>query len=77
MDERTGDWFGTTPSGRFGPIAWQGRFALGLYLVLVLFAVAIYADLQLICTVVGLYTLILGGVVLVKSDLADRLRPPR
>lgn len=75
--EASEHWFGTTARGRFGPTTWQGRLAYRLYVVLVLFAVLIYRDVALTVTVVVLYTLLLGGVIVVKSDLADRLRPPR
>lgn len=69
-------WFGTRSSGAFGPLAWQGRAALALYLVLVAFAIILYSDITLIVGVVILYTVILGLVVFVTSDLKDRFPKP-
>ena len=55
------------------PCSWQGRLALRLYLVLVLFALLIYSSWGLVLTVVVIYTLILAAVIFVKSDLSERL----
>ena len=73
----TPHWFTSTESGVVKPCTWQGRLAYRLYLVLVLFAVLIYSSWRLVLTVVVIYTLILGAVIFVKSDLADRFRDPR
>jgi len=66
-------WFGTSEAGMVRPCSWQGRLALRLYLVLVLFALLIYSSWGLVLTVVVIYTLILAAVIFVKSDLSERL----
>jgi hypothetical protein len=71
----TSRWFGK-PEGGFSlrPLTWQGRFALGLWAVLCVLAIALYtSQLGLMVFVVALYTAALAGIVLMKSDLRREL----
>ena len=64
-------WFGKRAGGfSFHPLNWQGRFSLVLWAVLCVLALMLYtSQLGLMLFVMALYTAILGGVVLLKSDL--------
>jgi hypothetical protein len=70
-------WFGKRPNWLgFGPLTWQGRAATGLYVLLLVVAVITYSRLALTALVVVFYTVVYVMIVLVKSDLKDRLGPP-
>lgn len=77
MAEGGARWFGTRESGGFGPLVWQGRAALALYVILVLFALVLYSDVGLIVTVLVIYTVALLAVIVMTSDLKDRIQGPR
>ena len=63
-------WFGPNEAGAFRPLTWQGKLAIALYLVLVVFALVLYSNITLIVTV------LLAFVVAYTSDiLKDRLPP--
>ena len=69
-------WFGPNEAGAFRPLTWQGKLAIALYLVLVVFALVLYSNITLIVTVLVLYTAVLAFVVAYTSDiLKDRLPP--
>jgi hypothetical protein len=76
MEEQGRRWFGRT-DGRFGfgPLTWQGRSAVALYVFLVLVAVVLYSSLSLIALVVGLYTIAFVLLVAFTSDLMDHWPP--
>lgn len=68
-------WFGR-PEGGFSlrPLTWQGRFTLILWAVLCVLAIALYtSQLSLMVFVIALYSIVLGCVVLFKSDLRAEL----
>lgn len=66
-------WFGKADGGfSLHPLTWQGRFAIILWAVLCLLALALYsAQLGLMVFVIALYSVVFGCVVLVKSDLRN------
>ena len=69
-------WFGPNEAGAFRPLNWQGKTALALYVVLVVFALVLYSDPTLIVTVVIIYTAVLGFLVAYTSDLMKDRFPP-
>ena len=71
-------WFGRKDSRLgFGPLTWEGRAAVGLYLFLVLVAVVVYAALGLTLLVIAFYTVVFVLLVAVKSDLLKGWPPGR
>ena len=71
-------WFGRKDSRLgFGPLTWEGRVALWLYLFLVVVAVVVYATLGLTLFVIAFYTVVLALLVAVKSDLLKGWPPER
>jgi len=77
-ESEPGLWFEKTERGlRVRPISWQGRTALALYLFLVVVAIVTYSRLYLTVFVVAFYTIALGFVLVVKSDLMKGRWPPQ
>ena len=69
-------WFGPSDEGAFRPLTWQGKTALALYVVLVVFALVLYSDVTLIITVIVIYTVALVFLIAYTSDvLKDRFPP--
>jgi hypothetical protein len=69
-------WFGKKEGGLgFGPLTWQGRAALALYVFLLVVAVFTYSQLALTALVVIFYTVAFGLTVVVKSDLMKNWPP--
>jgi hypothetical protein len=78
-EQSSGLWFEKKDGGvGIAPVAWQGRFAIALYVVLVLLAVVIYSFSQvgLMILVVVIYSVIFGLVVVAKSDILKDQQPP-
>ncbi len=74
--ERAPLWFGRKEVGLgFGPLTWQGRAAVTLYVFLLVVAVFTYSQLALTAFVVLFYTVAFGFVVAVKSDLLKNWPP--
>ena len=69
-------WFGPNEDGAFRPLTWQGKTAIALYVVLVIFALVLYSDVTLIVTVVIIYTAVLGFLIAYTSDLMKDRFPP-
>ena len=69
--EQVDRWFGKPADGfSLRPLNWKGRFSFALWAVLCLLALVLYtSQLGLMLFVIALYTAILAGVVLLKSDL--------
>jgi len=66
-------WFGPKETWLgFGPIAWQGRCTVALYVFLVVVAVFLYSNVSTVFTVVAFYTVGAGVIVFFTSDLRDR-----
>jgi hypothetical protein len=63
-------WFGKT-AGRlgFGPLNWQGRAAIFLYVFLVVVAIFVYSQLGVTIFVIGFYTVVFALMVAMKSDI--------
>jgi hypothetical protein len=76
MEEEPTRWFGKT-DGRlgFGPLTWQGRAAIFLYVFLVVVALVLYRSLSLIALVVAVYTIAFVLLVAFKSDLMEHWPP--
>lgn len=71
-----GLWFGRKEGGLgFGPLNWQGRAAVFLYVFLVLVAVVTYSRLGITVFVIGFYTVVFVLVVAVKSDIVTGWPP--
>ncbi len=69
-------WFGRKEGGLgFGPLTWQGRSAVFLYVFLVLVAVVLYRSLALIALVVAVYTIAFVLLVAFKSELMEHWPP--
>ena len=70
-------WFGPNEAGAFRALTWQGKTAIALYVVLVVFALVLYSDVTLIVTVLVIYTAALVFLVAYTSDLLKDRFPPR
>jgi hypothetical protein len=69
-------WFGKKQTALgFGPLTWQGRAAIYLYVFLVIVAIFTYSQLALTAFVVVFYSAAFGLVVAVKSDLMKHWPP--
>jgi hypothetical protein len=70
-------WFAKKEGGLgFGPLTWQGRATIILYLLLLVIAVITYSKLTLTLFVALFYTVVFIFVVVVKSDIMKDEPPP-
>ena len=75
-ERQTRMWFGKKHGGLgFGPLNWQGKAATFLYVFLVLVAVFVYSQLGVTFFVIGVYTVVFGLVVAIKSDIMQGWPP--